>query len=205
MDPGTSRKEESKPLLPKLQHRRTCAVKKNSRTKSQSNPPLKYGSHQEFITYRQPNSIAWGEDFSTQFLDFDSSEDGLFRKKALPGDPGKVIENWVEKGQKPTLRQQMAFYVDTSRLGRFWDLLDTVLNFGLVCIYIWNTRYAVIDDHMQFLPRIYFFTEWYLALLLFLQSLPRIYISTEMLRLFVFAILHSQSSIYSSAYTRSSY
>ncbi|KAI0244776.1 hypothetical protein L0F63_002877 [Massospora cicadina] len=129
-------------------------------SKSQlGNPPL--GARHEQLTYRRPISLSL-EDFSFQ------------APTAEPIDSTQLISaacspKAFDKDQKPTFRQQLAFYFDTSRLGRIWDLLDTVLNFLLV-----------VDTKVQPLPPKLFLLEWSLAFLLLLQSLPRVYIAPDM-------------------------
>ncbi|KAL1920771.1 uncharacterized protein VTP21DRAFT_11406 [Calcarisporiella thermophila] len=76
-------------------------------------------------------------------------------------------------------RQRWAFWVDTSKGGRIWELLDALLNLLFVITYIYNTRYVRTDGKPQPLPLPNKIVEVTLATMLLLQYLPRIYIAPD--------------------------
>ncbi|KAJ1926753.1 hypothetical protein IWQ60_003522 [Tieghemiomyces parasiticus] len=80
---------------------------------------------------------------------------------------------------EPALRQRLAFYIDTTQVGRAWDLLDALVNFLLVLVYVWNTQYVTeVNPRLPFGAQL---ADLALAGLLLLLFLPRYYLAAEQL------------------------
>ncbi|KAJ1657012.1 hypothetical protein IWQ61_003517 [Dispira simplex] len=88
-----------------------------------------------------------------------------------------------EDDMLPPLKQRLAFYFDTSRAGRIWDLVDVLVNMVFVVVYIWNTQY--VTETQAYLPLWAQCMDMGVAMLLLLQFLPRYYLAVDRSRYFM--------------------
>eukprot|EP00158_Paraphelidium_tribonemae_P009403 Partr_v1_DN28856_c0_g1_i3_m33832 putative Potassium large conductance calcium-activated channel, subfamily M, alpha member 1 len=84
---------------------------------------------------------------------------------------------------KSSWRHRIAFYLDSTRLGRLWEIMDVVLNAGLALCYVWNATYydeRLSPSYLLFgLPFAERAVEFSFAFLLLLSYLPKIYIAVD--------------------------
>ncbi|KAJ1974686.1 hypothetical protein H4R34_004623, partial [Dimargaris verticillata] len=77
----------------------------------------------------------------------------------------------------PALRQRLAFYIDTSRAGRYWDHFDVLVNLVLALIYIWNTQFVTKESAN--LSWSLHALDALVAAVLLVQYLPRYYLAVN--------------------------
>ncbi|KAI8584387.1 hypothetical protein K450DRAFT_219626 [Umbelopsis ramanniana AG] len=78
-----------------------------------------------------------------------------------------------------TWREKVAFWMDTSKGGRNWELLDAFLSLLFVIIYIWNTQYVKKEPKVQPLPKPAKIFELAIAVGILAQYLPRVVIAPQ--------------------------
>ncbi|KAJ3089535.1 Bifunctional dehydrogenase and ferrochelatase [Quaeritorhiza haematococci] len=78
--------------------------------------------------------------------------------------------------EEPAFRIRVAFFVDRSTTGRWWEIFDAFLNTCFVITYIINTDYPLYNQH---LPPFNALADLVLAYAILLQYLPKIYISLD--------------------------
>ena len=94
------------------------------------------------------------------------------------------IESSEDK--EPTWRERLAYWLDQSVYGRWWDLLDAVLNVMFVCSYIWLTAFQTAprgtNKPIPGPPSYALAIDYSIGLLLLLQWLPRLYVAPDTLK-----------------------
>lgn len=83
------------------------------------------------------------------------------------------------KKHRITWREKVAFWKDTSKGGRNWELFDAFLSLLFVIIYIWNTQYVRKEPKVQPLPKAAKIAELSIAIAILAQYLPRIVIAPQ--------------------------
>jgi len=122
------------------------------------------------------------------YTDADVGSLGLFDWRSAPAEATKmrlgahrndvghrvVVEAKIAPwDDKVTAREQLAFQLDRSILGSLWDLVDAILNFAWVVLYIFMTAFA------DRLPSYWFHVDVILGAVIFLQYLLHCVLSVE--------------------------
>ena len=84
-----------------------------------------------------------------------------------------------------TYREQIRFYLDRSFLGRWWDILDSLVNLVFVGWYIYLTTFSLgprNETHPHPPPLHLIHVDTLMAALLFLIWIPRVYLSFDPIR-----------------------
>ncbi|KAJ3111693.1 hypothetical protein HDU96_005446 [Phlyctochytrium bullatum] len=76
---------------------------------------------------------------------------------------------------EPSFRERLAFYVDTSSAGRYWEAFDLLLNVAFVSLYIYNTGYLPNGE----VPSENHQLDCLLATIILVQWLPRSWLSLD--------------------------
>ena len=79
-----------------------------------------------------------------------------------------------DKINGPSERQRIAFFLDSSYIGRYWELFDAFLTIIFVSLYVYNTAFPKGD-----LPILNQYLDFTTSILLFIQYIPQIYFSMD--------------------------
>ncbi|KAI9333335.1 hypothetical protein DFJ73DRAFT_854405 [Zopfochytrium polystomum] len=77
-------------------------------------------------------------------------------------------------GKNPSLRERLAFYIDSSSTGRSWEVFDLLINGLFVLIYVYNTSFSDGD-----IPIINHQVDTFLAALLLIQWIPMLWLALD--------------------------
>ncbi|CAG8625908.1 3162_t:CDS:10 [Funneliformis caledonium] len=136
--------------------------------------------------FRRPKSYSFTDDDKSL-----KKRTGHQNYSSIPSGSAVVTEHdevWVKNqkefisrsGEKASMRKRIAFLCDTSRIGRIWELFDSILSAMFVLLYIW------IDDSEEAFPYILQTADFVLATIIFVQYVPRVWLDKEPLT-FIFA------------------
>ncbi|KAJ8104021.1 hypothetical protein POJ06DRAFT_10971 [Lipomyces tetrasporus] len=86
--------------------------------------------------------------------------------------------------EKPSVHDQALFVFEATPAGRIYEVMDAILSIVFCLLYIWNTRYARIQDKYQALPLWSKVLERFLALSILIMYIPRYYLYSRPLDFF---------------------
>ncbi|KAK7204598.1 hypothetical protein BZA70DRAFT_311117 [Myxozyma melibiosi] len=89
-----------------------------------------------------------------------------------------------KRRETPSAHDRALFIYEATRVGRIYDLVDAVVSTLFCILYLWNTRYARVDDTYQALPLWSKVCERLLAILMLLMYIPRYYFYSNKLDYF---------------------
>ncbi|KAK9468969.1 hypothetical protein V1512DRAFT_258325 [Lipomyces arxii] len=78
--------------------------------------------------------------------------------------------------EQPSLHDRALFIFEATPVGRIYELIDAGLSIAFCVLYIWNTKYARVNDRYQALPLWSKVIERLLALVLLIMYFPRYYL-----------------------------
>ncbi|KAI9137348.1 hypothetical protein BKA69DRAFT_1098463 [Paraphysoderma sedebokerense] len=86
------------------------------------------------------------------------------------------IVDYQKEVKMPSVKEKVAFWLDTSRSGRIWEFFDAFLNVLFCSLYLWNTTYVRdVNKNPQALPSVNRYFEVTLSTIILFQWLPRVF------------------------------
>ncbi|CAG8500150.1 13571_t:CDS:10 [Funneliformis mosseae] len=172
--------------VPLLRDERDDQVGSTSSSNVYDGSNVNPSDRQQRKIFRRPKSYS--------FTDNDKSlkkRIGHQNYSSIPSGSAVVTEHdevWVKNqkefisrsGKKASMRKRIAFLCDTSRIGRIWELFDSILSAMFVLLYIW------VDDSEEAFPYFLQTADFVLATIIFVQYVPRVWLDKEPLT-FIFA------------------
>ncbi|KAL7752186.1 hypothetical protein RI367_002231 [Sorochytrium milnesiophthora] len=149
----------------------------------QQQPPLKYSSDlvNRKRLYKDSMQQASAQSASSRVLNNNSVASEIIQgSPSFPHTPHIFPEDGgAPSASDPSFRQRLAFYLDTTRSGRIWDLFDAVLSTAQCALYLWNTTFVRSEKTPTPLPMLNIWLEVGIASVMVLQYLAKLYIAPD--------------------------